>query len=75
MSSLVARLNCLKQDILRPFPEHETTQGGEIFLAFDHGEEMVAGQLTHFASETGTAIGEEDLGFAVATGIKKNIPA
>src|SRR5215217_1492040 len=35
---------------------------------------MVSGQLTHLGREAAGAVGEQDLGLAIASGIKKDLP-
>ncbi len=55
-------------------PEDEFSYFCQLFLPFDDSEEVVACQLSHFAGETGSAVGKENLGFAVAAGVEENLP-
>ena len=49
------------------------TKIGELLLSFNNCQEVITGELPHLAGKTATAIGKEDLGFAVATGVKEDI--
>ena len=63
----------LERDVLRAFPERLLSEGDEILLSLDDGQEMVACQLTHLARKTDTALGEQQLGLAVSTRGEKEL--
>ena len=62
-------------NILSPFPQHEATKFIQLRLPFNNAEKVVASQVAHFTGKLGTAIGKQDLCFAIATWIKQNIAA
>src|SRR4029077_4176109 len=63
----------LEADLLRTLPEHGLAEQGKVFETRRHGDEMIAGELAHLAREMHAAIGEQDLGFADAAGIKDDL--
>ena len=40
-----------ERDVLRAVLQHQLAKGHQVFLAFNEGQEMVAGELPHFAGE------------------------
>ena len=45
------------------------------FSAFDHGEEVVAGQLAQLAREDSARVREEDLRLRVPAGVEQDLPS
>src|SRR5580704_9432149 len=62
-----------KHDILRTRPKHQFAETGQVFVALDHCQEMVAGELAHLAGEPDTAVGEQDLGFTDPAWIQEDL--
>src|SRR3954449_7656798 len=63
----------LEADLLRALPEHGLAEFRQPIEAGCQGDKMVSGELTHLAREMHPAIGQENLGFADAAGIKDNL--
>ena len=45
----------------------------EVLVALDHGQEVVARELADDARERAAAVGQEDLGLAVAAGVEEDL--
>src|SRR5258707_13078438 len=60
-------------DLLRALPQHQVAQLLQVFVAFDDGREVVAGELPHPAREQRRAVRKEDLGLAHAPGIEEQV--
>jgi hypothetical protein len=58
---------------LGAFPEALHAQGPEILFTLGNGQEVISGQLTQLAGKTAGAVGQNNFGLGIATGVKQNI--
>src|SRR5216683_3349656 len=63
-----------ENDVLRAFPQDELSKRRQLVGAVLDGREMVAGELSHPASENRSAVGKQDLSLADAAGIEQQLP-
>jgi hypothetical protein len=54
-------------------PTAPCAQFAQVLAPFDHGQEVVARQLPQLAGETAGAVGQDDLGLAVAAGVEQDV--
>ena len=71
--SLDERSGQREHHVLRAFPEHLAADVRQLLATVDHGQEVVAGQLTHLAGKAAGPIGHDDFCLAVATGVEENV--
>jgi hypothetical protein len=63
----------LEPDLLRAFPKRHLAELGQILQPRCDRDEVVAGELAHFAGEMHAAISEQDLSLADPAGIKNDL--
>jgi hypothetical protein len=63
----------LEADFLRALPQHGLSQRRQILQSRGQRDEMIACELPHLAGEVHAAIGQQNLGFANAAGLKNDL--
>src|SRR5262245_8259446 len=62
-----------EHDVLGTLPQGHLAQRPEILVALEHGQEVVARELANDARERAAAVGQEDLGLAVAARVEEDL--
>src|SRR4029079_12385502 len=71
-----ARSVCLlpvEHDVQRALPQDRAPELAQLLVAGRDREEVVAGELAHLAREQRAAVGEQDLGLAVAARVEQDL--
>src|SRR5260370_9880 len=66
-------LRSLEADFLRALPQHGPAQRGQILKTRGQRDEVIARELAPLAGEVHAAIGQQNLGFADAAGVKNDL--
>src|SRR6185312_3389148 len=64
----------LETDVLRALPQHGLAERRQILQTRGQCDEMIARELAHLARKMHSPVGEQDFGFADATGIEDDLP-
>src|SRR5712692_10933063 len=60
-------------DVLGALPQDDPAELGQLFVALEHGGEVVARELPCLAGEQGRPVRKQDLRFADAAGIQEQV--
>src|SRR5689334_21008266 len=71
---LPRRSRALEDDVLCALPQTTPAEVGEVLVAGDHGQKVVAGELPHLRREAAGAVRNEDLRLTVAAGVEEDLP-
>src|SRR5258708_8391143 len=72
--SRFGHLDFLEAKLLHALPQQGLSEGGKVFEDRWRGDKMIARELPHLAGKAPPAIGQQNLGFADAAGIKNDLP-